>query len=771
MVKDVLVKKSIKDIQKALPQFISIFVMAAVAVSIVVGLDSLWKTIDENAKAMYQTSRLSDLWIGIMNPTEQDIWAINHIEGVEETEKRLSLNVQTDLKDSPTLRLYTINEETSLDRPVIREGKWEESGEAILDENFAKSHGLKLGDTLSIKVNERWLDVRIQALALSSEHIFSIKDSTTLMPDASKYGFIVVDEDKIATAYGGQKIYNQINVRFAEKYDPKAIQESIDTVLGDDLIGIMTKKDNRSIQDVEVRIEQFITLSRVFPFMFFFVTALITLSTMSRLVEDQRNQIGTLKSLGFSGKSIIWHYTSYGVYIGLLGAVVGIYIGPLVIGKVLINQLRNLYVMDSYKMYLYMPNIIMGSILIVFCTGGVAAYSCLKIQEQTPASLLRNKPPKKGNHVLLESIPVIWYKMKFSHMLIARNISKNKGRMLMGIFGVMGCSGLILGALTLNNTISGISKTMYEEVYSYDHIAMLDDKTTDKDIYNLHLDGVIQHMQESSIQILAAGGERRMARITILDGGSPLLHLINMQKQPITVDKDGIVLSNKLAETLGVIQGEAVKLKVIDDSYQEVVVKDITYLVSNQGIYISRELWEKMGERYKPTSVFIKWHSKDRSFLQSDYVESYEAVENQKASFEENLKIVYLSVVLLITFGGILAFVVLYNLSILNFFERLRDLATLQVLGFYKKEIRALVLVENLVSAIVGIFAGIPLGKLITDIIIKGFGENLDLISQVSRLNVLIAGVITFIFVIIVNLVVAKKIETIEMLQSLKSVE
>ncbi|MDF2597157.1 MAG: ABC-type antimicrobial peptide transport system, permease component, partial [Clostridia bacterium] len=362
-------------------------------------------------------------------------------------------------------------------------------------------------------------------------------------------------------------------------------------------------------------------------------------------------------------------------------------------------------------------------------------------------------------------------KMKFSHMLIARNISKNKGRMLMGIFGVMGCSGLILGALTLNNTISGISKTMYEEVYSYDHIAMLDDKTTDKDIYNLHLDGVVQHMQESGIQILAASGERRMARITILDGGSPLLHLIDMQKRPITVDQEGIVLSNKLAETLGVIQGETVKLKVIDDSYQEVVVKDITHLVSNQGIYISRELWEKMGEKYRPTSVFIKWHSKDRSFLQSDYVESYEAVENQKASFEENLKIVYLSVVLLITFGGILAFVVLYNLSILNFFERLRDLATLQVLGFYKKEIRALVLVENLVSAIVGIFAGIPLGKLITDIIIKGFGENLDLISQVSRLNVLIAGVITFIFVIIVNLVVAKKIETIEMLQSLKSVE
>jgi putative ABC transport system permease protein len=427
--------------------------------------------------------------------------------------------------------------------------------------------------------------------------------------------------------------------------------------------------------------------------------------------------------------------------------------------------------MDSYKMYLYMPNIIMGSILIVFCTGGVAAYSCLKIQGETPASLLRNKPPKKGNHVLLESIPVIWYKMKFSHMLIARNISKNKGRMLMGIFGVMGCSGLILGALTLNNTISGISKTMYEEVYSYDHIAMLDDKTTDKDIYNLHLDGVVQHMQESGIQILAASGERRMARITILDGGSPLLHLIDMQKRPIKVDKEGIVLSNKLAETLGVIQGETVKLKVIDDSYQEVVVKDITHLVSNQGIYISRELWEKMGEKYRPTSVFIKWHSKDRSFLQSDYVESYEAVENQKASFEENLKIVYLSVVLLITFGGILAFVVLYNLSILNFFERLRDLATLQVLGFYKKEIRALVLVENLVSAIVGIFAGIPLGKLITDIIIKGFGENLDLISQVSRLNVLIAGVITFIFVIIVNLVVAKKIETIEMLQSLKSVE
>jgi putative ABC transport system permease protein len=348
---------------------------------------------------------------------------------------------------------------------------------------------------------------------------------------------------------------------------------------------------------------------------------------------------------------------------------------------------------------------------------------------------------------------------------------KNKGRMLMSVLGIMGCSGLIIAALTLNTTMKGISKIVYEEVYSYDHIALLDSKTTDKDLYNLHIKGITQHIEETVMQAVAENGERRMTHVSVLTKNSPLFHLSGLDGKPVVVPEEGILITRKLAETLHVDAGDKIALKKTDDSYYEVEIKQVIYMVSGQGIYMARDYWEALGETYKPTSLFIKWQTDDYSFLKSDYVKSYTSITEQKGKFDENLKILFTSVAMLISSGGILAFVVLYNLGVLNFYERVRDLATLKVLGFYKKEISSLVLIENIVSAVIGILAGVPLGGVLVKIITRGFGESLDLISIVKLENVLMAGGITFVFVMIVNVVVQKKINTIDMLEALKSVE
>ena len=240
----------------------------------------------------------------------------------------------------------------------------------------------------------------------------------------------------------------------------------------------------------------------------------------------------------------------------------------------------------------------------------------------------------------------------------------------------------------------------------------------------------------------------------------------------MVIPEDGVAITRKLAEILDVSKGDTIKIKRLDDSYATVKIKEIVYIVIGQGMYVSKDYWDSIGEDFEPTSVLVKWNNiEDKNFLQSDHVENYILRTDQKSDFESNLKIIDIAVIMLITAGGILAFVVLYNLSILNFFERTRDLATLQVLGFYEKEIRSLVLVENILSAGVGIVAGIPIGSLISNILAKGFGEDFDLISNVTVGHVLLAGGITAVFALAVNLVVAKKIKTIDMLQALKSVE
>lgn len=771
MVKGALFKKSVQDMKKSRSQFISIFIMAAVAMSIAAGLDSIWKTIETQSNVMYRESNLSDLWAAVANPSETQLWKVRNIDGVAKAEKRFTVNSIAQVNGNPTLKVYAMPTENTLDLPDVESGKKLSRQGAILDESFASAHHLAIGDTVTIEINEKKIKFTIDALALSSEHIFAVKDTSTLLPDPQKYGFIVVDEDRIASTYGGFKPYNQVALRLDSGADSKAVQKQIDSIFGDSLIGVITRNDNRSIKMVDGKVQQFKTLATVFPIMFFLVTALITLSTMTRLVEDQRNQIGVLKALGYNRQSILWHYTSYGVYVGLLGSLAGIVIGPNVIGRALLSKFRFLLTMQSYDMSLDIPNIILRTILILLCTGGISCYSCLKLQNEMPAVLLRDKPPKKGIHVFLERLPKIWNSMKFSSKLIVRNTVRNKGRMVMCILGVMGCTGLIIGAFTLYDMVTGVSKTTYEKIYAYDQKITLDSKTTARDIKNLNLDGIVQDLEENSAQLTADNGIRKLAPVTVFSKGSPLINLQDADGNKVTLPDQGIAITRKLAELMSVKTGDTINFKRSDDSYVPLKIEKIVYMVSGQGIYMTDGFWEEIGEDYRPNALLVKWHRKDESFLNSDYVESSMDRITQQQSFNQNLTAVLSAAFMLVLAGGILAFVVLYNMGVLNFFERVRDLATLEVLGFHQKEIKPLVLMENILSAVIGIVFGIPVGMAITYIMQSGFGDDLDLIGHVTPDKVLLAGVLTLVFSGVVSSVVTKKIKTIDMLQALKSVE
>ena len=771
MVKGALFKKSVQDMKKSRSQFISIFIMAAVAMSIAAGLDSIWKTIETQSDIMYRESNLSDLWVAAANPSETKLWEVRNIGGVEKAEKRFTVNSIAQINGKPTLKVYAMPAGNTLDLPEVESGKKLSKQGAILDQSFASAHHIAVSDTVTIEINDKKIKFTVEALALSSEHIFAVKDASSLLPDPQKYGFIVADEDRIASAYGGYKPYNQVALRLSSGADSGDVQKQLDSIFADDLIGVITRNDNRSIKMVDGKVQQFKTLATVFPIMFFLVTALITLSTMTRLVEDQRNQIGVLKALGYSKQSILWHYTSYGVYVGLLGSLAGIVIGPNVIGKALLGKFKFLLTMQSYDMSLDIPNIILRTILILLCTGGISCYSCLKLQNEMPAVLLRDKPPKKGIHVFLERLPKIWNSMKFSSKLIVRNTVRNKGRMIMCVLGVMGCTGLIIGAFTLYDMVTGLSKTTYEKIYTYDQKIMLDSKTTDRDIRNLNLDGIVQDVQESSAQLTADNGIRKLTPVTVFSKESPLINLQDADGNRITLPEKGIAMTRKLAELMNVKVGNTVNLKRSDDSYLPVRIEKIVYMVSGQGIYMTDNYWEEIGEDFKPGALLVKWHKKDESFLNSDYVESYTDRTTQKQSFDQNLTAVLSAAFMLVTAGGILAFVVLYNMGVLNFFERVRDLATLEVLGFHQKEIKPLVLAENILSAVIGIVFGIPVGMAITYIMQSGFGDDLDLIGHVTPDKVMLASVLTLIFVAAVSSVVTKKIRTIDMLQALKSVE
>jgi putative ABC transport system permease protein len=656
-----------------------------------------------------------------------------------------------------------------LDKPLLREGKIPRSGGALLDEAFAKAHGLKVNDDITLKINGKWIRFPIEGLAISSEHIYSVKGSTGTFPDPKKYGFIIVNEGMLKGVYG-QKLYNQICVKLSPGADASGVEAEIDKAIGDDLLGIVAKGDNSSFSNINANISQFKTLAAVFPLMFFLVTALITQSTMLRMVENQRSQIGILKALGYSKRSILWHYTSYGVYVGLLGAFFGLFIGPNLFGRVLIPWLKLTF--TDYRISINYVNFVFSLIMILVCTGGVSLYACLKLQGDSPSVLLRDKPPKEGSHIFLEYFIELWNKMKFSHKLIARNTLKNKMRLVMSVFGITGCTGLIVAAFTVTNMINGIALQTYNVTYTYDQKIILDSKADSRFIHNMMLDGIVQQIEEKAVEIICPEVGRKMKLLTVSPQESPLIHLKDVNGKPVLLTNDGISITRKLAQVLNVKVGDSIQLKRTDKSYIKVPIRQIVYMAAGQEMYMTDTYFEAIGENFKPTAVLVKWNQEpDTAFLKGDYVDEYVDRTTQISDIQSSTRIVYYAAVLLIVMGGILAFVVLYNSSILNFSERIRDLTTLQVLGFYQKEIRSLVLTENILSVILGLLFGIPVGRVIADIVAGGLNDQMDVLSHVSFGTVALSGIITIIFALFINSVVAKKMKNIDMLESLKSVE
>ena len=770
MVKSTLFIKSLRDIQKSKSQFISIFVMATLAVFIMTGLDSIWNTVEKHSNTMYESTNLSDMWVTVANPSEQQMWGIGKIEGVELVEKRFIADADTDLPNKPILQVYALDGRSTLDQPKLEKGIFGKSSGAVLDSKFAEIYNLKIGDYILIKLNGKWLRIQIDGLALISEHVFAVKNSATITPNHSDYGFIIITTNVLESVYG-QKVYNQISVKTSPDSDlTSVVQKAVDFV-GDNLIGITLQKDSSSVSNVNSRIQQFKTLSLVFPVLFLLVTALITQSTMVRMVENQRPQIGILKALGYSKRSILWHYTSYGVIVGVLGSVFGLLTGPNILGRILVYQLR--LTLASYSLKINYGNFIFVLVLILICTGGVSFFACRQLLSDAPSVLLRDKPPKSGRRISLEYIPSLWQKMKFSSKLIARNIGENKGRLIMSTIGVMGCTGLIISALTVRSTLSGIGDYTYGKTFTFDHKIILDTtKTNSKFLKNLELNGIAQQMEESAIQVIFSNGSQKMEPVNITTKESPLIHLQSIDGSPVSLPENGVLLTRKLCKERGLNIGDTISIKLTGKGYAAVPIGEIAYVASGQGIYMTDTYWESLGEEFKPTALLVKWHDQpDRKFLDSDIVADLATRESMQDSLSSSLGVVNFAVMFLIVIGASLAFVVLYNTGILNFVERIRDLATFRVLGFHHKEIRYLVLIENYVSVFLGMLSGIPVGRFMSWIIASTIDERLDLLGNINLRDIMIAGAMTIFFSRIVNNIIAHKMKEIDIFEALKSVE
>ena len=533
-------------------------------------------------------------------------------------------------------------------------------------------------------------------------------------------------------------------------------------------------------------------IGEVFPLIFFLVAALISLTTMTRMVEEERTLIGTLKALGYSKKSIAAKYLGYAVLATLTGGIFGVMIGEKILPYIIIT---------AYKiMYRHLPDVeipynlyygVLACVAALLCTVAATIFSCMKELKEQAAELMRPPAPKQGKRVFLEYIPFLWKRLNFTWKSTVRNLMRYKKRFFMTIFGIGGCMGLMLVGFGLKDSISSIVPLQYEDIQLYDGNVILQSDVTMQEKQEVY------EALEKNSQVVATA-EDLLQKITIEhDGVSKEVYLnvpenvekfsdfVVLQdrttKEKYQLTDKGAVLTEKMAKELGVSAGDTVTIKEENEKERTVKISQICENYMSHYLYMTPAVYKAAyGKEPKYNSIYYRTEGRTtkeaelvgEAALKLDGALSVSYTTELRQQVDDMLQSLDIVIVVLIVSAGMLAFVVLYNLNNINITERKRELATLKVLGFYDKEVTEYVYRENILLTLIGSVFGMLLGKILHRFIIVTveidsvmFGRNINTISFVY------AFLLTVVFSLFVNWVMYFKLKKINMVESLKSVE
>ncbi len=554
---------------------------------------------------------------------------------------------------------------------------------------------------------------------------------------------------------------------------------------------IFTRDDNVGYSEYKSNSERINKIASIFPIFFLLVAALVCLTTMSRMVEEQRVQIGTLKALGYSNAVIMRHYMCYAVLAAASGGIVGAYIGCFIFPWVIIWAYSMMYNIKKIHFLLSFSNIGISVASMVLAIALTVFFTCRKALAETPAELMRPKAPKAGKRVLLERIGIIWNRFGFFGKVTVRNIFRYKRRMFMTIIGIAGCTALSLTGFGLKDSISDIVDLQYNYIYNYsgyiaydsdikpEELDLVYDDLMDYDSQTVYTRALLKQytvsFEDNNVQGCVTGVEDA----GIFEGMVDMHERISGEKVSMA---DGAVMTEKLAKLLGVSAGDTVTIQISDSESAQVQVGAITEHYASHFIYMTEELYsEVFGHTPEYNILYFTNNIPNDEQAQNEFSErmlkhdgvlSVMMKMGASETFSEMLEVLDLVIIVLIVSAGALAFVVLYNLTNVNITERIREIATLKVLGFFDKEVSSYVFRENVILSVIGAAVGLLLGNwLCLFVITTAEIDEVMFGREIHGLSYVWAFLITIAFSLIVNQIMRGMLKKISMVESLKSVE
>lgn len=758
-----LFKKLIRTMGLYRAQFISMIIMIALGVGIFVGFNMEWVSIDENTSSFFKETGFADYRISSEKGfSKEELESIKKISGVENASRFLSVNADVKEKSGDGAAL-TVTENADVSGMMLISGEKyskDDTDGVWLSDKYAAANGFKLGDSITFKYKNLEIKCKIKGLIKASEYLICVRDSSQLMPDFDTFGFAYISP-ALYKKSAGAEFYPQINV--ISDLNKKEFTEKTEKALGKTTL-ILTKEESGSYSLAQGEADEGKTMGAVLPVLFLLIAVLTMVTTMHRLTAKEKTQIGTLKALGFKNRRILRHYTSYAFMIGILGTAIGIGLGYSVAYFIMNpNGTMGTY-FDMPYWRLKMPGfciIVMAAIIVLLTFIGFL--SVKQMLKGTAADALRPYTPKKMKPLAIEKTKA-FHKLSFGTRWNMRDIMRHKSRTAMSLVGIIGCTILVVGSLGMRDTMAEFLSMYYDGALRYSsRIYFSEDATAEQ------RDKISEEY----------GGDRSATVGVQIEDKTVSLDIYGLKNNTVRFPSDkggytdlkdnGAYICERLAEEFELDTGDTFVLSPYGTDKKYTLKLNGIIRSTSECVVITEEYADTLNIYYTPDSVYTKTVKKDiKSDAAIKTVQSKQAIMD---SFDSFLEIMNSMIFVLVGGALVLGIVVLYNLGVMSYTERYREIATLKVVGFKDGKIGRLLIGQNMWLSLLGIIAGLPLGAFTLDYLLKKMASEYEMRMYIGPVTYIVSIALTFGVSLLVSLMVARKNKKIDMVEALKGAE
>ena len=839
-------KLTVREILSSKARFFSILIIILLGVAFYCGIKSSGPDMNKAINNLYDEYKLMDSKIvSNFGIDDKDIDVLRNDDKILDFYATHSIDVNL-TNTSNVVKFMEYNNESNINDFIVVEGRLpEKSGEIAIDEEALKINSdIKLGEEYVIDTDEDTMTsfnktkfkivgiVRspmyiekgsrgITSIGKGSIDYFAVLNSSDISMDA--YTELYVRFKNVQGLDGYSKEYAELmeeNNEYLESLYSNRREEKIeeikeeiqsqilqsmgavseisleyqeDTSMNLDSLEyyVFDRTDNTGYSGYKDSINSLDKIASVLPVFFFLLALMICLTTMTRMVEENRVEIGTLKALGYGNFEISKKYIIYASLASISGCILGILIGSNILPSVISNAYESLYSLPKVSIHYYNSYIIQSMVVSILCTVGASLFVISVELKDKPSNLMKVKAPKVGKKILLERITPLWKRLNFNYKVTFRNIFRYKQRMIMTVLGISGCMAILVTGFGLKDSNVGVVKRQFEHLWNYEAMVIVDSDSADEtnNKYNDVLEGLPGYesslnLHQESVTFSKKDMNNQEATVYVPEDTNKLGDFITLNDrktgEEYKISNDGVIITEKLAKLLGASTGDVITLKDDSNNTYEIKIDKVAENYVKHFIYMSKEYYEKVFGKepiYNTQLLNIDKDNADEDEISSKLLECENVINvtltsKMQKTMEESTANMNLVMIVIIVSAGCLAFVVLYNLNNINVSERIRELSTIKVLGFFDDEVTMYILRENVILTLLGTITGSVLGKMLHAFIIyTSETDTMMMYPNVSITSYIISAGITILFSIIVMVIMHIKLKNVDMIDALKSNE